>query len=88
MEDISLITRDFFNGNELNSKSVNCRVEYYTDNLNNPSNICVKATGGISPPWCCKYIPQTPSGTPASKEISKCWTTCSQWENRARDANV
>lgn len=92
-----MIPRDFFASSELQANELNCRVEYFVDSFNDPSNMCVKQTGGISAGWCCKYAPRlssgaatgkVPSGAAIGSEVSQCWTACASWEEHAADMKV
>lgn len=88
MESVSILPQDFFAGQQMTRNAINCRVEYYVDDLKTPSNLCVKQTGGLSSAWCCKYQPNVPSGSASANDVSRCWNMCPSWEQQAADLKV
>lgn len=87
MEHLSLIPKGFFEGPKISDSVINCNVDFFVDDLQAPSNMCVKQLGGVAPAWCCKYD-HTHSHGPVTKNVSKCWSTCPTWEAEATQLKI
>lgn len=85
MEHVSIIPKDFFAGPKITESAMNCNVNYFVDNLQNPTNLCVKQLGGVAPAWCCKYTDDLDGQV---KGVSKCWATCPEWEKEASELKI
>ena len=82
MEHVSVLPPNFFAAPSLAESTINCNVDYYVNDLKNPTNLCVKQTGGVTPGYCCKYTGDK------SNDVSKCWTICTEWEKEAIELNI